>query len=522
MLNFMNSRNYSHSIHAFILALSFVASLSSMGEAATLDLEDLSIPRPGRSDLGSVGRGGLALPSPSAGLGADAQHEFTQALRMFLSGDFSGSEPLARRLTEVAPEAPETWYLLGMVLANTDRKRSAVEALDRAAALYKSNAAPLIIKGDLLQSLGEVTAAGEAWTAAVARDPQNVDALSRQAGYLEARGDRSAAIRAVEAALGAGAGDQTALRLQAARMYLLDGNAARVEVLLQELSTPENAPSLVLDYLGRAKVGLDKLADGAELFDRLIARAEIARPFIARARIAVAARDLRKASEVLAAGRELFPHDATLLLETGRILGASRDYEAALEALMQGLDASPNSLPLLRAASLAANRSGKAELALDYARRAAVSAGAGADDLLRLAALQERDSPMEAESLYRNVLEKNPDHWIALNNLANLLLKSSPEEALVLAERATLKRPNEPSLRDTLGIAQIAVGKTSEAANTFQILHQEQPEAALPVYRMGQVRLAEGKVSEARNLFQEALLLDPKFIYAEDAQRQLQ
>lgn len=522
------------------------ASLLSPAHSATLDLGDLAPPRlsapPAGAGAPGLGLGvtvpGLGasaapgLPAPSPALDAAGQQAFREAAQLFLAQDFAPAEKISRALTLRLPEAPEGWYLLGMVLANLGQREEAVQALERAAQGYGRNAAPLLVKGDLLLSLGRVAAAGEAWRAAVERDPGNGAARQRLAAYLESQGDAAGALREYEAALaaqspGGNAGTNSEAeavpRLQAARLQLLRGDPAAAEALLEPLAARPDAPLLALDYLGRAKVGLDKLDEGAALFDRLIPLAEGPRPALARARIAVAAQDLPRAADVLAAARTRFPGDPAVLLEQGRIFGAQGDYAAALEALSLGLKRAPDDLGLLRAAALAASRLGEIPVALEHARRAAALPGALPEDRLQLAALEERSGALDAaRGSYRALLALDPQNWLALNNLANLLLEADPDQALSLAERAVAARPDQPRLRDTLGLAQLRAGAPEAAARTFEALRAEAPKAALPVYRLGQLRLSQGETAAGRALLEEALRLEPDFPYAAEARRQLE
>lgn len=508
----MRRRFWIHGSAALLLGLS----LFSPAFSRTLDLGDLAAPRSDAAPDGPV------LPHASPALGPAGERDFRTALRSFMANDFAAAERLSRGLTQSAPEAPEGWYLLGMALANLDRREQAVEAMDRAARLYKANAAPLVIKGDLLLSLGRRDEAGAAWQAAVGVDPANWRAQERMAAFLESRGDRDGAIRHYEQALSATDAARLYPRLQAARLHLLAGNPARTEALLEDLARPVDAPSLALDYLARAKVGLDKLDQGKALFDRLIARSENVRPVLARARLAVAEQNLAEAEAVLEKAATRFPDDPALLLEQGRVLGAMGRYDRALAAFARGLSAAPQDPALLRAASLAAARLGQDAAALGHARAAAGLPGATPDDRIRLASLLERtDGRAEAAALYREVLADDPRNWLALNNLAHLLTETAPDEAVSLAERAVALAPDVPTLRDTLGWAQLKAGRLDGAARTFEAMRTDAPEAALPAYRLGLVRLEQGKASEARSLLQQALALDPGFAYAEDARRHL-
>ncbi|MDO6669991.1 tetratricopeptide repeat protein [Paracoccus sp. 1_MG-2023] len=444
-------------------------------------------------------------------------------MQSFLADDFTASERQARALTQTAGDAPEGWYLLGMSLANLDRREEAVEAMDRAAALYRRNAAPLVVKGDLLLSLDRHDEAGKAWEQAIRVDPTNHDAHERLAALLESRGDRAGALEHYERAIAETDVDHLAPRLQAARLHLLMKEPARVETLLEDIANPEDAPSRVLDYLARAKVGLGKTDEGAALFDRLIARAESTRPFLARARLAVADQDPAKADATLSEARQHFPDDPALLLEHGRLLGAMGRYDRALAAFDEGLALAPGNPALLRAASLAASRLGHLAPALEHARIIAELPDATTEDRIRLASLLERTGdPAKAVSIYRKILEEDARNWLVLNNLASLLAEDAPEEALALSERAVALAPDVPTLQDTLGLAQLHAGQTDRAARTFETLRDREPSAALPAYRLGVVRLAQGMPEEGRSLLQEALMLEPDFTYAGDARARLQ
>jgi tetratricopeptide (TPR) repeat protein len=498
---------------ALFMALVFIPPALSR----TLDLKDLVAPR------SNAAASAPALPNASAALGETGKQDFLNALRSFMRGDFLTTERLSRSLTQSVPMAPEGWYLLGMALANLDRPQEAIKAMDQAAGLYKTNAEPLVIKGDLLLSLDRRDEAGAAWQAAIEVDPTNWRAQERMAALLESRGDREGAIRHYEQSISETDAAHLYPRLQAARLYLLTGQPARTEALLDDHALHDDASSLALDYLARAKVGLDKMDEGKALFDRLMARSESVRPFLARARLAVADQDLTQAEAVLSEARTRFPHDPALLLEQGRILGATGQYDRALAAFTEGLSAAPQNPELLRAASLAAARLGQDATALDYARTVAGLPGASSDDRIRLASLLERaDGREEAINLYRSVLTADPQNWLALNNLANLLTESAPDEAVSLAERAVALAPGMPTLRDTLGWAQFKAGKLDLAARTFEIMRTENPAAALPAYRLGLVRLEQGMPAEARSLLQEAIALDPDFAYAADARQHLQ
>jgi tetratricopeptide (TPR) repeat protein len=81
--------------------------------------------------------------------------------------------PSARRLVELAPEA-KSHELLGMVLRDLGRHADALAALDAAIALAPNPATALSSAGETLLDLGDIPAARERYTSALAADPQNL------------------------------------------------------------------------------------------------------------------------------------------------------------------------------------------------------------------------------------------------------------------------------------------------------------------------------------------------------------
>lgn len=82
-------------------------------------------------------------------------------------------------------------------------------------------------------------------------------------------------------------------------------------------------------------------------------------------------------------------------------------------------------------------------------------------------ALARKDLP-EAEARYRAVLERQPEHALALNNIAWLMLQQRKPGALAFAERAVRAAPDRPALLDTLALAQAAENQVAQAVATQQ------------------------------------------------------
>jgi tetratricopeptide (TPR) repeat protein len=487
-------------------------------QAATFDVDDLSKPAPAPEARGAA----PALAGIGAKLDAQGKLELLKAIQLFGKGEYVPAEAIARRLTEVSPEEPDAWYLLGLLLANMDQREDAVKALDEAASRYTTNADPLIFKGDLELSLGQTEAAISTWESAALRDPANWRAQERLAAIAEQQGNLAEAARRYDLSIRESGALRSFPRLQLSRLALLEGRPEQVEPLLKELAATENAPDAALDYLARALIGQDRLAEAEPLLNRLVERGTSPRAFPHLARIYIAQGKGAEAEALMARAAAAFPDDGGIMLEQGRILGAVGKYDQALAAFERGLSRYPENRALLNAASLAKARLGAMDDALALARKAVAAPNAATSDRMWLAALLEQTGAgEEAVPLYREVLKAEPKNWVALNNLASLLTAKAPGEAVTMAEMAASLAPDVAAVRDTLGWAQFKAGRMDAAEATFRGLRKSAPEGALPAYRLGLILAATGKMDEAKALLTEALARDPASPHAELARKAL-
>lgn len=103
-----------------------------------------------------------------------------------------------------------------------------------------------------------------------------------------------------------------------------------------------------------------------------------------------------------------------------------------------------------------------------------------------------------AEVHYRRVIELNPTHYLALNNLAWILTQEKRAGAVALAERAVLSAPGRAAVLDTLAHALLSEGKVDQAlAMAEQILAMEPASA---VYQLSMARVLAGAGKKERAL----------------------
>lgn len=494
------------------LALAWLAVPSG---AATFNIDDLSEPAP--SEVPDV-------PLASDSLPPDLARLLDTASDHFLASDFATAETAVRTLVDKAPDRGEGWHLLGLVLANQNRFDEALDALDRAAEVYRKNAEPLLIKADILGHLGRTAEAREAYAAAAGRDPSNWRANEAYARILEAEGAFDEARELYARAVTTAPPDRFFPSLRLARLLAeADDFGAAIDVVGRfSRSNPDNADALVA--LGRLL-----LADGhTDEAVRLLTTAAPAHPddmrlLLLRAKAENGAGDVDQAIAILTDATDRFSDSPTLFFELGNLHAANRNFAAAADVYSDGLKASPEDRALLKGLSLAKYRSGEAQEALDPARRLASRDDAQAGDQLWLALVEEKLGNRDAAiGAYERALDLENGNWLAANNLAALLTGSDPQRAVELARRAADASGGLAAVRDTLGSAYLAADRADEAVEIFAALATEQPDDPKTAFRHGKALAAAGDTTAAKAEIERALGLSADFDGADEARSLLQ
>jgi tetratricopeptide (TPR) repeat protein len=106
----------------------------------------------------------------------------------------------------------------------------------------------------------------------------------------------------------------------------------------------------------------------------------------------------------------------------------------------------------------------------------------------------------EAKTKYEEVIKKEPNNPVALNNIAYLLSDelNRPAEAVPYAERAKRQEPNNPEILDTLGWCLALVERNGEAMGTLMRALQGDSENIAALYHLGLVHLKKGELEDAK------------------------
>jgi tetratricopeptide (TPR) repeat protein len=94
-------------------------------------------------------------------------------------------------------------------------------------------------------------------------------------------------------------------------------------------------------------------------------------------------------------------------------------------------------------------------------------------------------------------------------------------EALVFAQKAKEKLPNEPNVMDTLGLIYYKKGFNDSAIAEFLDSLEKIPNNATVNYHLGMAYYKKGENDRAREALEKALSLDANFDYADEARKVL-
>ncbi len=117
---------------------------------------------------------------------------------------------------------------------------------------------------------------------------------------------------------------------------------------------------------------------------------------------------------------------------------------------------------------------------------------------------------VDAETLWRTTIARNPACWMAYDNLANdLLQKGRSAEAEAVCRKALEMEPNQAKTRATLGIALDLEGRPEEAIKELRASMALQPGIPETYENLGKALMETGRVADAVESFQTALRLNP-------------
>ncbi len=222
---------------------------------------------------------------------------------------------------------------------------------------------------------------------------------------------------------------------------------------------------------------------------------------VKQGRVPDALAEMKKASD-----SEPDRRDLKLYLANLNVVGEK--YEDAIQIYQGLLDKSPKEAGLLYRQGETYRRKGDLNTAIDKLRLSSQAAPNDPQPLIALALILDGTGRTDqAQPIYEQILRMQPDHPVALNNLAFIKAEKGQdlEEALGMARRAQQKSPNSAEIADTLGWIYIRKHLSEEAVQVFQKLVVQEPGNPIFHYHYGMALDEKGDKSAAQKQLQEAL-----------------
>lgn len=327
-------------------------------------------------------------------------------------------------------------------------------------------------------------------------DPATHQALI--AHYLRA-GDSAAALTAARAAVRALPAEMALLeRLGAVQLTAGDINQAILTFSNLVRTTPRSAAARL--WLADALLSAGQSRDADYQVQLAMQLAPTARA-TQRAAVAMALRqnDAGKALQQARALQKQFPQDALGFRLEGDIEASRQNWAAAISAFGKALPLDDTGDTAVRL-HWALGASGKPAEATRFANAWLKEQPRDAAFLMHLGdmAMLRNDWPA-AEERYRQVLELRPDHALALNNLAYLLVQLKKPGALPLAQRAVALAPRRTDMLDTLALAYADAKQFDRAIETQRLAVKLAPESPGLRLALARLYLQAGDKEKARS-----------------------
>lgn len=185
-----------------------------------------------------------------------------------------------------------------------------------------------------------------------------------------------------------------------------------------------------------------------------------------------------EASARLAQARSAQPDYAIqLYLIEAEGLSNHRQVEAAWKVINEGLEQYPNDLNLLYTRAMLA---------------------------------EKRDDLAQLETDLRYIIQREPEHAMALNALGYTLADRTTryEEARELIEKAHQLNPDDPAILDSLGWVNYRQGNLDQAERLLRQALEKFPDHEVAAH-LGEVLWAQGKQRDARRVWRDALSATP-------------
>jgi tetratricopeptide (TPR) repeat protein len=380
------------------------------------------------------------------------------------------------RLLAKNPDNSQLLFGKAILLQQDGRAEEALELLEDSAA-SSNEVSPILLRARLLQSLGRGDEALPLLQKGIRKNPDDkrlrltyARQLVEQDHLDDAKGEFSKLVHENP--------NDDDLRFSLALVCLEAEAWEEAIVYLEELVERRSHVDAAHYNLGRAYEALND-SDSALQEYALVGPSNDYLPAQQRqTELLITQQRGEEASERLAQARDAQPDYAIqLYLIEAEGLSNSGQIEPAWKTISEGLEQYPNDLNLLYTRAMLA---------------------------------EKRDDLPQLETDLRYIIEREPEHAMALNALGYTLADRTTryEEARELIAKAHQLNPDDPAILDSLGWVNYRLGNLDEAERLLRRALKKFPDHEVAAH-LGEVLWAQGKQREARSVWREALSATP-------------
>jgi putative PEP-CTERM system TPR-repeat lipoprotein len=450
------------------------------------------------------------------------------------------------RLQAKVPDTALPYVMRGRILRQRGDSAGARTSLETALSLDAVNFTAVSQLAAMDVAEKKPDDARKRFEALLARDPRSARARLAVVELRQRAGAKPEEIEGLLAAAISESPDEPAPRLLLVEHHLRAHRAKAAVTAAQEAvaAFPDNL--LVLDALGRSQLAAGDSMQAIQTFKRIAAshataplpHLRLAETYVAAKDYAAAAQSLRKAldiapklleaqqglvqvllvrkqvAEALAVAKQVQtqrPRESAGYLMEGEIQARQRSWDPAIAAFRAAFEREHSSDVAVRLHALYTT----AGRPTDATRLAASWESDRPRDIgfilyLGGLAMSRKDNPA-AEAYFRKVLALRPDHAVALNNVAWLMLQQGKAGATLLAERANRLAPEEPWFMDTLAATLAADKQLPKALEWQRKAVARDPEAPSLRLNFAKLLIASGDRAQARAELQKLVPLGGRF-----------
>ena len=540
---------------AYFKTKQFAKAAEYLEKAATVDPANAAV----RTALG-IGRLGLgdseraiadleAAADIDAGLG---QADELLVATLMRKGEFDKALTAARKLEKKQTANPLVHNLIGGIYLGMKDVASARKAFEKAVQLQPDFHPAALNLANLDLQAKDQASAHKRFETILAKDPKNLRAMIALAELDAKTGKPKEAVEWLEKARQANPGAAEP-RVALANYYANTGDRQKALNIANEARAAHPRDPQVLDTLGQVQLAAGEKSAALATYSQLAGlapRAPSAHFRLATAQIAndnpqVARDSLRTALQLKPNYLEAEVALARLDLQAGRHEEAS----ALARQVQQQYGKSPIGYALEGDVHLRQQRYAQAakayEIGYSLGKNAALAIGidlANAQGEPRKSTYTRliawlKDNPGDlgsrlylangymqqqqdsaAMEQYQQVLQKDPDNLLALNNLASLMGKQKDPRAVEYAEKAYKLKPGNAAFGDTLGWILLEQGKTARALELLRKAVAAAPKHAEIRYHFAVALEKSGDKTGAKKELESLLASDSQFAQRADAE----